>query len=268
MPAIIADHETSDRDTLVDLCHSHGGLGDLFVVRSGADAIAQIRVSQPAVALLACELTDMTGFDVLRALQPDERPAAIMIAEDDRHVAEALSSSATDYLTRPVSANRLAVALKKACRSTGRLMPPARVPKASWGGTDPRCASALLLRHGDRLVGERAGRLYFFSPAEIDYIQADSNYVRLHVGAERYINRDSLTRLSALLESIGFVRISRAVLLNMERVCFAEREGRGVLAFVLESGVRVVSSTGFRLESGALLRITRSRGIRRRRQSA
>jgi two-component system LytT family response regulator len=116
----------------------------------------------------------------------------------------------------------------------------------------------------DRLVGERTGRLYFFSPLDIDYIEADSNYVRIHIGSERYINRDSLTRLSSLLANLGFVRISRAVLLNLQRVSFAQREGRGVLAFVLASGARVVSSTGFRLESGASLRIARTRGARRK----
>jgi DNA-binding LytR/AlgR family response regulator len=129
---------------------------------------------------------------------------------------------------------------------------------------DLRYAGSVPLGQGNRLVGERAGRIYFFSPLEIDYIEADSNYVKIHVGAERYINRDSLTRLSALLGHIGFVRISRAVLLNMQRVSFAQREGRGVLSFVLESGARVVSSTGFRFESGAQLRIARTRGTRRK----
>ena len=131
-------------------------------------------------------------------------------------------------------------------------------------GETNRHARSLLLGHRDRLVGERAGRIYFFAPAAIDYIEADSNYVKIHVGSERYINRDSLTRLSALLANIGFVRISRAILLNLERVSYAEREGRGVLAFVLESGDRVVSSAGFRLESGAHLRIARTRGERRK----
>jgi two-component system, LytTR family, response regulator len=265
MCAVIADHESSERDALVELCHSHGGLGNLIVVESGSDALAQIRVNKPDVALLACELADMTGFDVLRALDDRERPATIMVGPDERHVADALSSAATDYLTRPVSASRLALALKRACSSTQGLAQGSAAQKAAAGDRpDARYVSTLPLGHRDRLVGERAGRMYFFSPLDIDYIEADSNYVRIHVGSERYINRDSLTRLAALLEGIGFVRISRAVLLNLQRVCFAEREGRGVLAFVLESGDRVVSSTGFRLEPGAQLRITRTRGARRK----
>jgi two-component system LytT family response regulator len=259
MDVVIADHESSERATLVALCHSRAGLGNLIVVETGTKALEQIRANRPEVALLACELKDMTGFDVLRALNDDERPETIMVAPDDRYAAEALSSGATDYLTRPISPNRLAMALKGARARTGRTIrngvAQAELPSP---GSDARYPSGLC----DRFVGERAGRIHFFSPADIDYIEADSNYVKIHVGAERYMNRDSLTRLSTLLESVGFIRISRSVLLNLQRVSFAEREGSGVLAFVLQSGARVVSSTGFRLEAGAQLRIARTRGTR------
>lgn len=264
MRVLIADHESSERSTLVELCHSRGQVDDLIVVGSGSEALQQIRANRPDVALLACELEDMTGFDVLRALDDDARPAAIMVAPDDRYAAQALSRE-TGFLTHPISADRLARALKRACASTRRAVQriaTKRVPAVANVST--RYADCLPLGHFDRLVGERTGRLYFFSPLDIDYIEADSNYVRLHVGSERYINRDSLTRLSSLLANVGFVRISRAVLLNLQRVSFAQREGRGVLAFVLESGNRVVSSSGFRLESGASLRIARTRGMRRK----
>lgn len=263
MRVLIADHESSERSTLVELCQSRSRLDDLVVVGSGTEALKQIRVNRPDVALLACELEDMTGFDVLHALDDDARPATIMVAADNRYAAQALST-ATEFLSRPISADRLAWALKRACARTRGTQHIAakRIPAVEKLST--RYADSLPFGHFDRLVGERTGRLYFFSPLEIDYIEADSNYVRIHVGAERYINRDSLTRLSTQLANVGFVRISRAVLLNLQRVSFAQREGRGVLAFVLESGARVVSSSGFRLESGASLRIARTRGTRRK----
>jgi two-component system LytT family response regulator len=265
MSILIADHESSERATLVDQCHLQGGLGSLIVVESGTEALEQIRANRPEVALLACRLKDMTGFDVLRALDEDARPATIMVAADDRYTAEALSSEATDYLTRPISADRLALALKRARSSARQLNRDVALQKAPT--RDSAAAlypGSLPLGHRERLVGERAGRIYFFSPIDIDYIEADSNYVKIHVGSERYINRDSLTRLSALLENVGFIRISRAVLLNLQHVSFAERAGPGVLAFVLQSGARVVSSTGFRLEPGAQLRVVRSRRTRRK----
>jgi two-component system LytT family response regulator len=262
MRVLIADHESNERTTLVELCHARGGFDDLIVVGSGTEALQQIRVQRPDVALLACDLADMTGFDVLRALDEDARPATIMLATDDRYAAQALSAATTNFLTRPISAERLRLALERACSSTRRARPSAAKRVASVEKASTRYADFLPLGHFDRLVGERAGRLYFFSPSDIDYIEADSNYVKIHVGAERYINRDSLTRLSAQLANVGFVRISRAILLNLQRVSFAQREGRGILAFFLESGAQVTSSTGFRLESGAQLRIARTRATR------
>lgn len=265
MRILIADHEPGERATLVDLCRAHGGLGNPIVVESGTEALTQIRARRPDVVLLACDLNDMTGFDVLRALHDVDCPPTIMVAPDDRYAAEAVASAATDYLTTPVSADRLALALDRARANTRQAIARTVARKVPAGvKRDARHSGSLPLGHRDRLVGERAGRIYFFSPTDIDYIEADSNYVKIHVGSERYINRDSLTRLSALLKDIGFVRISRAVLLNLQRVSFAEREGRGVLAFVLETGDRVVSSIGFRLESGAQLQIVRTRGARRK----
>jgi two-component system LytT family response regulator len=268
MRVLIADRQSSERAALVELCRSRSGLCNLIVVESGNEALEQIRVNRPDVALLACDLKDMSGFDVLRALEDHERLPAIMLACDDRYASEPLSAEATDYLTWPISADRLALALGRAFSSTRvpRHSAAKRVPTVEKA--DARYARSLPLGHGERLVGERSGKIYFFAPIEIDYIEADSNYVRIHVGSERYINRDSLRRLSALLKDIGFVRISRAVLLNLQRVSFAQREGPGVLAFVLESGARVVSSTGFRLESGAQLRIARTRGTRRNTRTA
>lgn len=260
MRVLIADRESDDRAVLINQCHSRGDLDNLIVVSSGAEAIEQIRAHRPDVALLACELADMTGFDVLRDVEDDIPPATIMIAPDDRYAAAALSTAATDYLTRPLSADRLALALKRAFSGTGRALrrtAAKRVPAVEKPAA--RYVDFLPLGYSDRLVGERAGRIYFLSPLNIDYIQADRNYVRIHVGKECFINRDSVTRLSPLLESFGFVRISRAILLNLRRVSFAQREGRGVLAFVLESGARVVSSAGFRLEAGAPLRVVRTR---------
>lgn len=261
MRFIIADNELGELAALLAPSEMPSGLVAPIVVASGTDALKQIRLHRPEVALLSCELTDMTGFDVLRHLDVDERPETIMIAPDDRYATEALSSAANDYLTRPISPARLALALRRACSSAHRAIQDAAARQVTandatstgWPGS---------LTPGQRLVGERAGRIYFFAPAEIDYIEADSNYMKIHVGTERFINRDSLTRLSALLGEFGFLRISRSVLLNLQRVSFAEREGSGILAFALASGTRVVSSAGFRLESGAQLRIARTRGIR------
>jgi DNA-binding LytR/AlgR family response regulator len=75
-----------------------------------------------------------------------------------------------------------------------------------------------------------------------------------------------LKRVTPLLEPLGFIRISRSILLNLRRVAYAEREGRGILAFTLNSGVRLVSSAGYRIAAGANLQVGRRCGTRRFRE--
>jgi two-component system, LytTR family, response regulator len=263
MRVVIADSEPAELASLVALCRSRDTFSELIVVESGTRALKGIRGSRPDVALLACELGDMTGFDVLRALNDDERPATILVAADDRHATEALSSAAIDCITKPFSEERFTTALERVHSHAQRAQHTA-VAQARCSLEDDPDAIEHPLGFGDRLVGERAGRLYFLPPSDVDYIEADSNYVQIQVADKRFLSRDSLARLAPILESVGFVRINRSTLLNIRRVSFAEREGRGVLAFVLESGERVTSSAGFRLEAGAPLRVARTRGNRRK----
>jgi two-component system LytT family response regulator len=267
MRVLIVDDNPDERAALAQLCQARGNFGDLAIADSGVEALKIIRASPPDMMLLDCELSDMTGFDVLRSLTRDERPLPIMIADDGRHAVEALELAAIDYLTRPVSAERFDACLRRIRALNGQLR---REILAEHLGADAqierRFPAATPLGIGDRLVGERAGRFYFLAPGDVDYIQADSNYMYLQIGNDRYINRDSLKRVTPLLEPLGFIRISRSILLNLRRVAYAEREGRGILAFTLNSGVRLVSSAGYRIAAGANLQVGRRCGTRRFRE--
>lgn len=101
----------------------------------------------------------------------------------------------------------------------------------------------------DRLIAERAHRLYFIKVSDVDYIEAYGNYVRVHVGECEYVRRDTLARLTRELQGAGFQRVRRSTLLNLRRVVFAERLGHGALAFTLASGAKLISRTRFRLEA-------------------
>jgi two-component system LytT family response regulator len=261
MRIVIADSEPAERASLVSLCRARGGSAELIAAESGSRALKMIRGSRPDIALLACELDDMTGLDVLRALGEQERPATILVAADERRATEAMSSAVAGYLVKPFSEQHFLKVMHRAYSHAQRMILVQRPVAPAVEENESAVEPPLALR--DRLVGERAGRLHFLASGNVDFIQADGNYVQIHVGGERYLSRDSLNRLSPMLAPMGFIRISRSILLNLRRVCFAEREGGGVLAFALESGDRVTSSAGFRLEAGAPLRVVRTRGIRR-----
>ena len=103
MRIVIADSEPAARASLVALCRARGGSAELIAAESGSRALTMIRGIRPNIALLACELDDMTGLDVIHALGEQERPATILGAADERHATEAMSSAVAGYLVRPFS---------------------------------------------------------------------------------------------------------------------------------------------------------------------
>jgi two-component system LytT family response regulator len=255
---LIVEDKPADRAAFVRLCRAQDAFDDLETAASGAAALVRIRASPPDVVLLDCELADMTGFDVLRELPAEERPPSIMVASDERYAIQAFESAAVDYLTKPVSATRFAVAISRArarlvARVAGTLRRDiiAAIHKATVGAD----ASSPPIR---RLIGEKAHRLHFLPIETIDYIKSDGNYVSIYVGEQKYTSRDSVKRLTAELKHAGFERIRRDTLINLGRVAFAEKLGQATLAFTLSSGTRLLSRSSYRLELAASLRRTPS----------
>jgi len=74
-------------------------------------------------------------------------------------------------------------------------------------------------RHGaERLMVKSGGRIYFVRIADIDWIEAAGNYVRLHVGKEDHLLRESLTALEKKLDAGRFVRVHRSTIVNVDRI--------------------------------------------------
>lgn len=242
MRVLIVDDEPMSRRRLLRLCEERDELDVVGEADSGAAAIDAIRTRRPDLILLDVELQDMTGFDVLRAVDAGAEPLAIMVTMHTRHALEAFDAEAVDFLTKPVALDRFNDAIDRAQR------------RARFVGAD---AASAHLRIQDiarpgmsgndvRLVGERAQRLYFLDPETIDYIESDGNYVVLHVGTDRFISRNTMQHLQDALAPLGYLRIERSLLVNIGRVTYAERLGHGEFAFTMRSGERLVSSRSHR----------------------
>ena len=59
-------------------------------------------------------------------------------------------------------------------------------------------------------MGENSQRLYFIPVHDVDYIEADGNYVHIHVGDQKYVRRDTLKRLASALRDAEFEYIRRS----------------------------------------------------------
>jgi two-component system LytT family response regulator len=227
MRAVIADDEPLARRLIEKLCADRPQLEVVAQASNGRGAIDAIRRNQPDLVLLDVELGDMTGFDVLSAVRAASNPLAILFTGQSTHAPQAFDAGALDFVTKPIDGARFHAALDRATGQWPAIAPPR--PESA-----PSPAPAL------RLIAERARRVFFIEAADIDYLEADGNYVTLHVGQERYLTRQTLTELSRLLEPVGFLRIERGLSVNLRQVAFAERLERGAYAFSLRRGHRLL----------------------------
>ena len=102
------------------------------------------------------------------------------------------------------------------------------------------------------LVGEREHRLYVLTPENIEYVEAQGNYVRLHANGADYISRASIKRLASTLADRGFLRIERSLIVNVRAIAYVQRAGQSTYVFSLHSGASLRSGKRYR---GEILRV-------------
>lgn len=147
-----------------------------------------------------------------------------------------------DYLLKPFYRPRFAVALERA---------RAQVEHARGGGTDARLRALLAaLPAGSpylsRFVVRLGPRIHFVRADEVDWMEADGNYVRLHVGPRGHLLRETLSGLVTRLDPERFLRVHRSVVVNADRIREVQALGKGSYVLILTDGTKVTSSATFR----------------------
>jgi two-component system, LytTR family, response regulator len=238
---LIVDDHAHARDSLTQLCERSDDLRVVGEAACGKAAIDAADTLNPDIMLLDVELPDMSGFELLRAVGAGTHPLGIMVSSCPDLATRAFAEGAIDYFVMPVTAGRFDLAMARARHQLNSALPQRRRLTSSAFEGGPTLPSPPRF-----LVGERQRRLYPLDPKSIDYIEADGNYVTLRSGKVEYLSRDSIKNLSTELAELGFVRITRSLLVNAAAVLYAERAGHGTFALTLTSGACLHSSAVYR----------------------
>ena len=174
-----------------------------FQVLAEATTVAQARQAceqlQPDVLLLDIHLPGATGFDLLDQL--DVLPQVIFTTAYDQYAVQAFERNALDYLLKPISIERLRMALDKAQQqhTKGREARTAASPK----GAD----DFIFVRDGEQC--------WFARLADISCFEVVGNYVRVCFDGKRPLLTRSLGQLEQRLDPELFFRASRSHLINL-----------------------------------------------------
>jgi two-component system LytT family response regulator len=179
---------------------------------SGTEALDKIAACRPDLVLLDLQMPGMSGLDVVRKLKDGpSMPVIVIVTAYDKYALQAFDAGAIDYLLKPVGQDRLAEAVQRARRVTGREAAEkvAKLQELGEPAEGPRTR---------RIVG-RVGEEYFLLSAdEIFAFQAEGDLVWIVTAKRRYLATQNLKVLQERLKSTSFRRIHRNALLNVDHV--------------------------------------------------
>jgi len=213
--ALIVDDEKPARDELLYLLGAHPDV-ETAEAASAAQALAAIETAPPDLVFLDIHMPGQDGFAVLRQAQSLPRaPLFVFVTAFDQHAIEAFEQNAVDYLLKPVSAGRLAVKPRPgappAGRGSQRTCPITLEPLLAGLGRKSALA---------RVAVEQHGRIRLLPAREVVCIEAEEGGVLALTDQGRLpcYGLPTLTRAEERLAGQSFFRVSRAAMVNLERI--------------------------------------------------
>ena len=239
---LIVDDEPLARERISDMLRTHTDIQIIGDCSNGNEAIAAIRRQCPALIFLDVQMPESNGFEVLEALDSDSMPVVIFVTAYDQYAVRAFEVYALDYLLKPFDRERFEKALERA---------RFHIMNKREGNLGQRILSALediktRPAHLDRLVIKMNGHIFFVKAEEIDWIEAEGNYVRLHVGKETYLLRDTISGLEEQLDPKNFLRVHRSAIVNVDRIQELQPWFHGEYKIILQDGMELTLSRTYR----------------------
>jgi two-component system, LytTR family, response regulator len=243
---VIADDEPLARRKLRILLDSEPEVKVVAECQNGGQTLSAIRDCCPDLLLLDIQMPDRDGFQVLSEISPEEMPVVIFTSAYDQYAIRAFEAHALDYLLKPFDQGRLHHAIERARlelqQSKTHEMRHRIFELLSRVKSDKRH----ITESEERLVIKTKGRIVFLNLDEIDWVEAAANYVRLNVGKESYLFRETISRTSERLNPNHFIRIHRSVIVNVRKIKELIPVNSGEYIVVLKSGKELSCSRGYR----------------------
>lgn len=180
----------------------------------GEAAVTAIRARRPELVFLDIQMPEMDGFQVIRAIGVENMPVTIFVTAYDRYALQAFDAQALDYLLKPFPEERFRTALLRAKRSLDR--------------ESDRPATAQLSQlleqvarqqdYAERIPVPHKGRFVFLKVQDLDWIEAEGNYLQLHSNGASHLLRGNMNDMEKKLNPAKFMRIHRSTIVNLEKV--------------------------------------------------
>ena len=220
---LIVDDEPLAVERMQVICTQVAGLVVVGTASDGAAALRLVEALSPDLLLLDMTMPGTDGLSVARTLMRHAHPPAlIFVTAHDRFAVEAFDCDAVDYVLKPVAPERL-----------------------------ERAVARVVARRGERAAGPAPGEwlaefwvphrseLLRIAASDVARIDAERDYVRLHVGERSYLLLQTVSGLETRLDPEMFIRLHRSTILRRDRITGLRHDGLGVWSAELQDGTAV-----------------------------
>ena len=220
---LVVDDEPLAIERLQILCAREPMIDLVGTASDGEAALRLLEALEPEMLLLDIAMPGLDGIGVARAVEKlAKRPAIIFCTAFDQYAVTAFDLAATDYLLKPVAQDRLG---KAVARVIERRQNPVEEPAAS--------------DHAHEFWVPHRSEMIRIAAQDIDRIEAERDYMRLHVGARSFLLHQTITELERRLDPERFIRLHRSTIVRRERISRLSHDGMGVWHAVLADEERI-----------------------------
>jgi two-component system response regulator AlgR len=221
---LIVDDEPLAIERLQILCARMEAISLVGTASDGEAALRLIDALEPELILLDISMPGLDGLEVAQALEGRaSRPAIIFCTAFDSFAIAAFDVSAVGYLLKPVAPERLAKAVARAAELV-RAAGPVIAPTAEW-------IEEFWVPHRSEVVRVAA--------SDIDRIEAERDYMRLHIGARSFLLHHRMGELERRLDPARFIRLHRSTIVQRDRIARLRHDGLGTWFAALIDGTEI-----------------------------
>jgi two-component system LytT family response regulator len=238
---LIVDDEAPARSLLREYLGAHPDVEIVGECANGFEAVKLAGEQSPDLVFLDIQMPKLDGFEVLELLDP--RPVVVFCTAFDEYALRAFEVHAVDYLLKPFGRERLAEALARV-----------RERMAAVGASGPAPVPALALaaaarppgRFSERVLIRDGANVHVLALEQIDYLEAQDDYVAIHAGGRSWLKHETLAELARGLDPARFVRVHRSYVVQVDRIARLELYAKDSRVAILRDGGQLpVSRSGY-----------------------
>ncbi len=247
--AVIVDDEMLARQIIREMLEHDPEVEIVAECVNGREAVEAIQTHQPDLLFLDIQMPEVAGFEVLEALKGEQLPIVVFVTAYDQYAVRAFDVHALDYLLKPFDRERFEMAVSRA---------KAQMRRERNGELDRRIVALLEAlkaeaKYVERLVIKNGGRVFFLETGEINWVEAEGNYVRLHTDKKAHLLRETISSLEEQLDPKKFLRVHRSTIVRIDSIRELQPWFHGEYHIILHNGTKLTLSRNYREQLQSVL---------------